>query len=96
MNMKRTGALFKRELKDILRDKKTLFTMVVIPILLYPLLIIGMSVLMSAIMSSQAEKTYLVAFDTDETVEKEFETIFEENKEDIGYQIEIVDVSNYE
>lgn len=96
MNMRRVGALFKRELKDILRDKKTLFTMVVIPIILYPLLIIGMSVLMSAIMSSQAEKTYLVAFDTDAAVEKEFETIFEENKEDIGYQIEIADVSNYE
>ena len=39
MNMKRMTALLKRELKDILRDKKTLFTMVVIPILLYPLLI---------------------------------------------------------
>lgn len=96
MNRKRIGALLKRELKDILRDKKTLFTMVVIPILLYPLLIIGMSVLMSAIMSSQAEKTYLVAFDTDEAVEKEFEAIFKENKEDIGYQIEIADISNYE
>ena len=56
MNMKRMTALLKRELRDILRDKKTLFTMVVIPILLYPLLIIGMSVLMSTIMSSQAEK----------------------------------------
>lgn len=96
MNMKRMTALLKRELRDILRDKKTLFTMVVIPLLLYPLLIIGMSVLMSAIMSSQAEKTYLVAFDTDTAVEKEFETIFTEDKEDIGYQIEIVDVNNYE
>lgn len=96
MNMKRMTALLKRELRDILRDKKTLFTMVVIPILLYPLLIIGMSVLMSTIMSSQAEKTYLVAFDTEKAVEKEFETIFTENKEDIGYQIEIVDVNNYE
>lgn len=96
MNMKRMTALLKRELKDILRDKKTLFTMVVIPILLYPLLIIGMSVLMSAIMSSQAEKTYLVAFDTDTAVEKEFETIFSENQEEIGYQIEIVDTGDYE
>lgn len=96
MNMKRIGALLKRELKDILRDKKTLFTMVVIPILLYPLLIVGMSLLLSAIMSSQAEKTYLVAFDTDAAVEKEFETIFKENEEDIGYKIEIADAGNYE
>lgn len=96
MNMKRMTALLKRELRDILRDKKTLFTMVVIPILLYPLLIIGMSALMSAIMSSQAEKTYLVAFDTDAAVEKEFETIFKENKEDIGYEIEIVETAGYE
>lgn len=96
MNIKRMTALLKRELKDILRDKKTLFTMVVIPILLYPLLIIGMSFLMSAIMSSQAEKTYLVAFDTDAAVEKEFEDIFTQKQEDIGYRIEIADVVNYE
>lgn len=96
MNIKRMTALLKRELKDILRDKKTLFTMVVIPILLYPLLIIGMSFLMNAIMSSQAEKTYLVAFDTSEVVKEEFETIFLEKKEDIGYQIEIVDTDDYE
>lgn len=96
MNIKRMTALLKRELKDILRDKKTLFTMVVIPILLYPLLIIGMSFLMTAIMSSQAEKIYLVAFDTSEAVKEEFETIFLEKKEDIGYQIEIVDTDDYE
>ena len=63
MNTKRMFTLFKRELTDILRDKKTLFMMLVVPIIIYPLLIIGMAFLMSSVMNSQAEKTYLVAFD---------------------------------
>ena len=36
--------------------------MIVVPVLLYPLLIIGMTLLMTAIISGQEEKTYRVAF----------------------------------
>lgn len=34
--------IFRKELRDILRDRRTLFIMIVLPILLYPLLFIGM------------------------------------------------------
>lgn len=96
MNMKRMRALFKRELTDILRDKKTLIMMIVVPIILYPLLIVGMTLLMSSIMSSQAEKTYLVAFENDETLSGHIGRILEEEQEEIGYRLEIVEEDDCE
>ena len=86
MNMKRMRALFKRELTDILRDKKTLIMMIVVPIILYPLLIVGMTFLMSSIMSSQAEKTYLVAFENDEVLSEHIGNILDKEQEEIIHQ----------
>ena len=57
MNMKRMGALFKREIRDILRDKKTMVMMILLPLVLYPLLIVGMAMVSSAVIQSQAEKS---------------------------------------
>lgn len=36
-----TFAVFRRELRDVLRDRRTLFTMLVVPVLLYPALVLG-------------------------------------------------------
>ena len=94
MNLKRMTALFKRELTDILRDKKTLIMMLVVPIIIYPLLIVGMTLLMSSIMSSQAEKTYLITFEKDADLEEQIAEIIEDNEEKIGYKLEIVKESN--
>lgn len=96
MNMKRMRALFKRELTDILRDKKTLVMMIVVPIILYPLLIVGMTLLMSSIMSSQTEKTYQVAFENDEALAEHIGTILEEKQEEIGYHLRIVEADDCE
>lgn len=96
MNIKRMTALLKRELTDIMRDKKTLIMMVLVPVLLYPLLIVGMVILMNAIMSSQEEKTYLVAFDTATAVEEEMESVLKEHEEEIGYHIRVVEEDDCE
>lgn len=96
MNMKRMRALFKRELTDILRDKKTLVMMIVVPIILYPLLIVGMTLLMSSIMSSQTEKTYQVAFENDAALAEHIGTILEEKQEEIGYHLRIVETDDCE
>ena len=45
--------VYLKELRDILRDRRTLYSMILMPILLYPLLSIGMGV----IVGSQIEKT---------------------------------------
>lgn len=43
MNLRRTGIIFRKELIDILRDRRTLIAMILVPIVLYPLLILGSS-----------------------------------------------------
>ena len=46
--MKRTGIIFKKELKETLRDRRTLLVMIVIPLLLFPILLtISTRVMMS-------------------------------------------------
>lgn len=94
MNTKRMFTLFKRELTDILRDKKTLFMMLVVPIIIYPLLIIGMTFLMSSVMNSQAEKTYLVAFDEEDELATKIADIIENNPDKLSYKLEIVQKSD--
>ena len=91
MNIKRMGALFKREIRDIFRDKKTMIMMVLLPLILYPLLIVGVAMLSTAIMQSQEEKTYLVAFEECEDLEKEITAILSEKQKEIGYMVEVVD-----
>ncbi len=90
MNIKRMGALFRREIRDILRDKKTMIMMVLLPLVLYPLLIVGMALLSTAIMQSQEEKTYVVAFEQCQELEKEITAILSENEKEIGYSVEVV------
>ena len=43
MNWSNVKLIFRRELRDQLRDRRTLFTVVILPLVLYPLL--GMSLL---------------------------------------------------
>ena len=50
--MKRIGIIFRKELKDTLRDKRTLMTMLLVPLLMYPLLM----VVISRVLKSQAEE----------------------------------------
>ncbi|MBE5881260.1 MAG: CPBP family intramembrane metalloprotease [Lachnospiraceae bacterium] len=90
MNIKRMGALFRREIRDIFRDKKTMIMMVLLPLVLYPLLIVGVALLSSSIIQSQEEKTYLVAFEDCKALETEISAILQEKQEDIGYQVDVV------
>ena len=53
MKSSATLIVFAKEMKDILRDRRTLISMVLVPILFYPIISIGMG----AVISSQIEKT---------------------------------------
>lgn len=59
--MKSSGTLivFAKEMKDILRDRRTLISMVLVPILFYPIISIGMG----AVISSQIEKSRAAVHD---------------------------------
>ncbi len=97
MNTNRMKALFKREIQDIFRDKKTLFMMVVLPLILYPLLIVVMTLIMNAVMSGQAEKTYTIGFvESDQQIFDEMKNIFAKEEEEIGYRCEAVRASEKE
>jgi sodium transport system permease protein len=47
MNFKKVTVVYRKELLEVLRDKRTLFTTLVLPVILYPLLIIGFNSVMS-------------------------------------------------
>ncbi len=93
MNPVSIRALLKKEISDIFRDKKTLFMMVVIPLVLYPLMIIGMTALMSSIMTNQKETVYKVAF-TDIPFQKEMTALLEDKEQDFTYKIEVTPVED--
>jgi len=53
--------VYAKELKDILRDRRTLISMILVPILIFPLLTGGMNALMSSQMKSLEEKASPIA-----------------------------------
>ena len=67
MNLKNVKSLFKKELLDVLRDKKTVIMMVLVPIVLYPLLIVLSLQVMKNITTSMSERIYTVAVESDDS-----------------------------
>lgn len=87
--MEKIKILVKKEVMDILRDKKTLIVMVLVPVLLYPLIIIGMSLVMSMLMQSQEDKIHTVSYSyANERIAEELERLYTEHEDEIGVQME--------
>lgn len=81
--MKKVKTLIHKELLDILRDKKTLIMMVVVPVLLYPLIIIGMSLIMVNIMTSQETEVHRIGYSAEYVeVADRLAEIYEEQQEE--------------
>ena len=85
-------SIFKKEMIDILRDKKTLFMTVILPILLYPILIILMMYIMSVSTTSMAQKELSIAF-SELPNSRVMEKIEELTKED--GKLKLVEVTDY-
>ena len=60
MNKKTVFSLYKKEMLDIFRDKKTMIIMVLVPLFLYPCMMLGMMLIMSNISKESLEKTYQI------------------------------------
>ncbi len=63
MRFRQIRAIYTKEMRDILRDRRTLFVMIILPILLYPLLMIGvlqLSVLQAKKLRKEPAKVVLV------------------------------------
>ena len=64
MNTKTIKAIFTKEIREFIRDKKNLLVMFAVPLLLYPILIIAISAIITTVMTGYESKTYRVAFDS--------------------------------
>ncbi len=62
MNLRSTLKVYRKELRDILRDRRTLLSMVLFPILLIPLLYLGLGAVMQSRMASLKEKRSVIAW----------------------------------
>ena len=63
MNKRIITSLYRKEITDILRDKKTMLMMIVVPLILYPLLFMGSLMFVSKMANASTEKSYTVALD---------------------------------
>jgi len=59
--MKKIGIIFRKELKDTLRDRRTLFFMIVFPILIIPLIIGGIPKIMVSMMEKKMTERITIA-----------------------------------
>ena len=59
--MKKIGIIFRKELKDTLRDRRTLFFMIVFPILIIPLIIGGIPTIMVSMMEKKMTERITIA-----------------------------------
>ena len=75
--MRKMKILLGKELLDILRDKKTLIIMVLVPILLYPAMLMGIVLVSSGLLASQKEKTYQVAYSAEDVPVQELKEFYE-------------------
>ncbi|MDE6740211.1 MAG: hypothetical protein K2K07_14105, partial [Lachnospiraceae bacterium] len=58
--------LVKKEMLDVFRDKKTVIMMLVVPIILYPLIFIGVMQLMVFVSSSMKEQNYRIVVEAED------------------------------
>ena len=108
MNTKIICTLVKKEMMDVFRDKKTVIMMLVVPIILYPLIFIGVMQLMTFISSSMEEQNYKIAVEAEddgrflhklEEFRRDSQAKGEQTEESQSYEITLIDadsITDYE
>ena len=97
MDIKIIKTLVKRELLDVFRDRKTVFMMLFLPVILYPLIFIGAMQIVSVISSSMGEQNYRVVIDAED--DDAFAKQLKQRQETETYSLVIVDpqsIDDYE
>ncbi|MBQ8413129.1 MAG: hypothetical protein IJX12_05945, partial [Lachnospiraceae bacterium] len=69
MNFRIVKALYKKEILDVLRDKKTVIMMLIVPLILYPLMIVVGLQLMTKITTDMSEQNYTIGIGFEEDVD---------------------------
>ena len=83
--------IFKKEIKEIFRDKKTIFMMVILPILLYPVVMLLLSQVMMYSMNQNARDVYKIAVDKGQFHDDILENILKKGDYE---KIEFIEVNN--
>lgn len=92
--MKKIKTLVRKEILDILRDKKTLIVMVAVPILIYPAIIMGMVLVMSFMMQSQESEEHVAAYPEQyETFAEPLKELYEQNKDELDLELTFLPLS---
>lgn len=92
--MRQIKTLVRKEILDILRDKKTLIMMVVVPVLLYPLILIGMTMIMGTMMQSQEETVHTVYYPREQVqFADNLKRLYEVHREELDWKMEFSGVS---
>lgn len=90
MNFKIISSLYKKEILDIFRDKKTIIIMLVVPLLLYPAIFFFAAQISVSIMTEAQEKTYDIVLDFDEGRDKIIE-IINDDTDEYEYSLNVVE-----
>lgn len=86
--MKKIGILVKKEMTEILRDKKTLIIMLIMPLILYPAMLIGARLGLTMLMESQAEDKQVVGYYIeDEAYIESIRTLYEQEKDELENEL---------
>ena len=93
MRIKMVTAIFKKEMIDILRDKRTLFMGIILPLILYPVLMIIMTQIMTMSLGSMEAENINIAFE--KRPSKELTTIIDNYTDENTGHINIVKTDNY-
>ncbi|MGL6107276.1 ABC transporter permease subunit/CPBP intramembrane protease [Romboutsia sp.] len=96
MRSKIVKYIFKKEMTDILRDKKTLFMMIILPIILYPVLMILATQAMTTSLNNMNQKEINIAFSSkpNQNLQQVFDESILNSKKNEG-KLNIVKVDNY-
>ncbi len=101
MGFSKIKAVYKKEILDLLRDKKTLIMMVLVPLILYPLIMIGAMLITSAISNNIQTAQYDVAVFYEETAAEnsafdstEFERFLTDSEDELEYHLNVVESQN--
>ena len=93
MRTKIVKQIFKKEMIDILRDKKTIFMMIILPLLLYPILMVGASSIMSMSINKMEQTTVNIAFNNNPS--DNLINILNKTNEDDEVKFNIIKVDDY-
>lgn len=92
MSKKTIFSLYKKEMLDIFRDKKTMIIMVLVPLFLYPCMMLGMMLIMNNISKESLEKTYQVGIvQCEEATQIEALLLDEEDEYDYYFEVSVYD-----